>query len=134
MPAGEVSVFDTDTSSNNCGAGCNLNGLVAPLADPDGEWEWVIRLADQGFDGIQTFSFDIANNGLTLDDWGVIGVRSQQLCSGDNTLDNGDSGCGGSDKSYDPDGGTQSIPEPSAILGLALFFGGLITSRRRKFN
>ncbi len=31
-------------------------------------------------------------------------------------------------------GGSTSIPEPSTVLGLALFLGGLVTSRRRKSN
>ncbi|NEN92500.1 MAG: PEP-CTERM sorting domain-containing protein [Okeania sp. SIO3H1] len=30
--------------------------------------------------------------------------------------------------------GSESIPEPGTILGLAVFFGGLLTSRRRKSN
>ena len=48
FPAGEVSLFNTDTSSMGCGAGCNLNGFNPTIPSPDGEWElysgWLIRV------------------------------------------------------------------------------------------
>jgi hypothetical protein len=122
---GAITVFATDTTSDSCGAGCNLNGLDNSgliLPQPDGEWEWVLRLANQGFDGIQTFNFQMATNGATLANWGTVAIRAQQLCSGTNTLDNGDAGCGGSDKSFSstPNHG-QPVPEPGTTAALGLF-------------
>ncbi|HAX85506.1 MAG TPA: hypothetical protein DCY91_04360, partial [Cyanobacteria bacterium UBA11370] len=32
------------------------------------------------------------------------------------------------------DDGSVSVPEPSTVAGLALMFGGLLVSRRRKAN
>ena len=129
LPVGEVNLFATDTTSNSCGGGCNLNGLIAPIADPDGEWEWVINLGQQGFDSIQTFSFDLAANGLTLDDWGLIGMRSQQLCTGGALLPGGaDTGaCDGSDKSYS----TNGVAEPGTLVLLGAGLLGLGLRRRR---
>ncbi len=122
-PGGEVSVFATDTSSAGCGRGCNLDGLGYTLAEPDGEWELVFRLGDQGFDGIQTFMWSIDTFGLNESDWGLVGVRAQQLCGGDDVLTaNSEANCGGSDKAY----GTPTVaqvPEPGS---LALFGLGLL--------
>ena len=136
LSGSNVSLINTDTTNNGCGSGCNINGLDAPIADPDGEWEWVIGLADQGFDGIQTFNFDIARNGATKEHWGLVAIRAQQLCPQGQTLDNGDEGCGGSDKSYglpNPDGHPgKKIPEPSTVLALGLIGGGMFLSRRRQ--
>ncbi|GGA17986.1 PEP-CTERM sorting domain-containing protein [Okeania sp. KiyG1] len=130
-----VSLVGTDTSSLGCGPGCNLNGLNPPIASPDGEWEWVIRLGNQGFDSIQTFNFDIARNGLTEADWGLVGIRAQQLCPAGETLSDGDdSGCGDSDKSYglpSTDDDRERVPEPSSILALGLIGSGMFLSRRR---
>ena len=96
-PAGDVSLFAYDTTSNDCGAGCTLNGLNPVLVDPDEEWEFVFRLGAQGFDSIQTFSWTIGNSGYGESDILLAGVRSQQLCDAGVTLPDGN--CGGSDKS-----------------------------------
>ena len=58
VPAGEVVVFATDTTSEDCGTGCNLegNGLGLPALG-GGDWELVFRLAENGYDGIQTVSY-----------------------------------------------------------------------------
>ncbi|MGW8368954.1 MAG: PEP-CTERM sorting domain-containing protein [Gammaproteobacteria bacterium] len=131
MPAGQVALFDTDTSSDSCGGGCNLNGLVPPLAMPDGEWELVFSLGSVGFDGIQTFSFTIDDFGLSLSDWGLVGIRAQQLCDPGETLPQGN--CDGSDKSYGYPGTSVKVPEP----GTALLLGAglvLLSFGRRKLK
>jgi len=120
-PAGEISVFATDTSGDTCGPGCNINGLDVMLADPDQEWEWVFSLGDAGFEGIQTFSWQMAANSLGEEDFATVAIRAQQLCSGDDLLPEDSGSCGGSDKSYSH-GGTQEISEPGtlALFGLGL--------------
>tara|TARA_B100000745_G_C20149821_1_gene394266 strand:+ start:540 stop:3158 length:2619 start_codon:yes stop_codon:yes gene_type:complete len=98
-PIRSVDVFAIDTEYNDCGGGCNLNGLEIDWSNPDNEWELVFRFGDTGFDGIQTFSFTTPDFGLTLDDFGLVGMRAQQLCSpGELILD--EANCEGSDKSY----------------------------------
>lgn len=137
-PAGEVVLSDTDTSSSICGSGpggnsCNVNGLnlgnLLTENGGDGEWELAFQLADQGFDGIQTFSWSFDAAGLTEADWHGVAVRSQQLCTDGGTLDNGTSGCGGSEKVY---ASRIDVPEPSslAILGIGLIGAGLFARRR----
>ncbi len=145
-PAGEVSLFASDTSSDNCGAGCNLQGLSPTLLTPDDEWELVFRLGAQGFDNIQTFSWTISGlTGLDESDIGVLGIRAQQQCAPGDTLPNGS--CGGSDKSYfssssssSSSSGTASstsgfgVPEPStySLLGLAAVAFGFVHRRRQQ--
>jgi len=136
VTGGDVVIWGTDTRSRNCGRGCNINGLAAPLPDPDGEWEFVFRLGEQGFDGIQTYSFsvnDAALSGITDSDWGLMAVRSQQLCPPGTTLSDGDSNCGGSDKSYGTGRINPNPPVPvpgtPVLIGLGLV---LLASMQRK--
>lgn len=132
-PINQVSLYDKDTDSDNCGPGCNLNGLNPTLLNPDGEWELVFRLGSQGFNNIQTFSWTVAGlTGIDESDIGVIGIRAQQLCDPGQTLPNGS--CGGSDKSVfsvDPNTGS-SVPEPSsfALMGLAFLAFGFLQRKR----
>jgi PEP-CTERM motif len=128
-PVGEVSVFAVDTSSGDCGTGCNLNGLAVPLVTPDGQWEAVFRLGSQGFDDIQAFSFKINDLGLGEDDIKVVGIRAQQLCEQGGTLNNGDDGCGGSDKAYSTYNG---VPEPGSVALLAIALVGFAATRRSR--
>jgi hypothetical protein len=126
-PANQVELYATDTASDNCGAGCNLNGLNPTLLAPDGEWEYVFRLGDQGYDGIQTFSWTIGTSGYSESDFQLAGVRAQQLCDGTNLLPDGS--CGGSDKSS---GTTTTVPEPSILALMGLGIAGIGIARRRK--
>tara|TARA_R110000823_G_scaffold47903_18_gene122005 strand:+ start:37161 stop:37844 length:684 start_codon:yes stop_codon:yes gene_type:complete len=138
-PVNEVTLFATDTASNSCGPGCNLNGLNPTLLQPDDEWELVFRLASQGFDNIQTFSFSINDLGLTESAFGMVGIRAQQLCSGNALLPDG--ACGGSDKSIgtprtpepdpDPDPDPNPVPAPQTLLMFALGLFTLAWFRRR---
>lgn len=134
-PVGQISVFATDTASDNCGTGCNLNGLALPVL-VGGDWELVFRLGDVGYDGIQTFSWTTSDFGLTESAFGLVGIRAQQLCDAGSTLPSSAS-CGGSDKSYGTPGGgggggSNEIPEPGtlALVGLGLL--GAATLKRRK--
>jgi len=135
-PTGQVSVFATDTSTNNCGNGCNLKGLNLP-ALVGGDWELVFSLGKTGFDSIQTFSWTTSNFGLTESALGVVGIRSQVLCSGTDLLPGSQPNCKDSDKSYSNSGvhvkddPKVTIPEPAtlALLGLGLF--GIAVTRRR---
>ena len=109
-----------------------------PVADPDGEWEFVFRLGEQGFDGIQTYNFsinDAALSGITDSDWGLMAVRSQQLCPPGTTLSDGDSNCGGSDKSYGTaheDPPEVPVPGTPVLIGLGLVLLARCSAKRRK--
>lgn len=128
LSGSQVSLVGTDTSSNSCGAGCNLNGLNPPVAAPDGQWELVFRLGTQGFNNIQSFSWQTNDFGLSLSDFGLAGVRAQNLCTGIETLPTGS--CKGSDKSYGTPEGNVTVPEPSAWILLLVGLSCIALTRK----
>lgn len=121
----------SNQSSDKCGQGCNINGLSNYYTPEfDDEWGLVFRFGQQGFDALQSFNWSTSMMGVGLNDFGMVAVRAQNLCSGNNTLDDGDNGCGDSDKSF---GFSSPIPvtEPGmlGLMGLGLVMLGF---RRRK--
>lgn len=128
-PTAPMQLFATDTSSDACGPGCNLNGLDLP-ALIGGDWELVFRLGGSGFDGLQNFSWKTSDFGLDLTAFGLVGIRAQQLCSGENLLSDGDTACTGSDKAYAYATPTQ-IPEPGMLALVSLGLLSLAGLRRR---
>lgn len=123
-----VELFATDTTDNGCGNGCNLDGLSPPVATPDGQWEMVFRLGGQGYDGVQTFEWAVAGlTDIAESDFGLVGIRAQQLCDAGSTLPNGS--CTGSDKSY---GSVQVVPIPAAAWLFGSGLAGLAGIARRK--
>lgn len=117
-PAAPMSLYATDSASSSCGSGCNLNGLSLPALG-GGDWELIFRLGGTGFDGIQTFSWATGDFGLDESALGLVAIRAQQLCSGDQTLPAYSQSCTGSDKAYGY-GAPQQVPEPAGIALLAL--------------
>lgn len=142
--SGLVSLVATDTTSNSCGTGCNLNGLALPSLGGD-DWEVVFRFGTAGFEGLQTFSWTTPDFGLGESDLRLAAVRAQQLCGSGSLLPNGLAGCGGSDKAYawpsadvapppvfsspPSSGSSGSLPEPGTLLLLGAAVG-LSTAQR----
>lgn len=131
-----VSTFATDTTSNNCGAGCNLAGLPLPTLG-GGDWELVFRLGSSGFEGYQSFTWSTNDFGLDLSDFKAVGLRAQVMCDGNDLLPQNSPTCEGSDKSFSTTfttlttPPTTQVPEPAtlALAGLSLLAVG---ATRRK--
>lgn len=117
-PAAPMTLYATDSASNNCGSGCNLSGLSLPALG-GGDWELIFRLGGSGFDGLQTFAWATNDFGLDESALGLVAIRAQQLCSGNQTLPANSQSCTGSDKAYGY-GTQQQVPEPAGIALLAL--------------
>lgn len=133
---GGVSLVAKDTTSDSCGPGCNLNGSPAePVASPDGQWELVFRLGEQGFQGYQTFSWTTDDFGLDESAFGLMAYRTQVNCPPGSTLPAG-TNCSGSQKAYgspqEVEEPPSEIPEPGtlALVGLAGLVAGMVRRRR----
>jgi hypothetical protein len=135
VPAGEVVVHATDTDSDGCGEGCKLDGLGSLPSLGGGDWELVFRLARQGYDGIQTFSWTTPDFGLTESSFGVVGIRAQQLCDGTQATLPPNSGCDGSDKVWGNPGTTSTdngVAEPGMLMLLGFGLMALTVAGRRR--
>lgn len=132
---GDASVTGSwvNVTDGSCGSGCEMKNLLKNTGvEFDNTWDMVFRFTDTGFQGVQSFNWSTAMLGSSLDDFGVVAVRAQNLCSGDDVLETGeggDEGCGGSDKSFGF-GAPVTVPEPGmlGLMGLGLL---MLAFRRR---
>ncbi len=87
----------TDTNQDN------LQGLKPPLYSPDLDWELAFSLGSTGYEGIQSFSWQLSGTTLSSIEWQggwLAGARAQVFCSGSDLLPTASQSCNDSDKSY----------------------------------
>ena len=144
---GDIKLFASDTTSDDCGNGCNLNGGGASgsAIDPvsgflgDGQWELVVRLDTNGSAHVyQTFSFDVSHlTGVNLSQFNLAAIRAQTVC----TVSGATIPCSSttSEKAQslpgeivDPEGG--QVPEPTVIALLGIGLLGFGISRKGKLS
>lgn len=126
---------DTKSVSGGCNSTLNMGTLIIDGFDYSGflfdvGLAWKVNDLTSG----DTGTFSIADLGLSLDDWGAIGLRGQATGSGSN-------GGNGSAKEFqlvgtkdpnDPNTGNDPIPEPSTLVLLAMGLLGFFNASRKK--
>lgn len=148
---GTVALFAKDTTSDDCGSGCNLNGSPPePVLNPDNQWELVFRLGTSGYEGIQTWNWRTEDFGLDESAFKLMAYRTQVNCPAGSTLP-GSTNCTGSQKGYGfptdngggpangngngggpANGGGNGVPEPATLglIGLGMLAIGALRRRR----
>ena len=114
-----VSLYAINSDDHTCGPrGCNINGDVANDLSVEGfDWELIFTLGTSGFEGIQSFSWDVVGSGLSSSNLALAAIRAQNLCEPGATL-SGVSDCDGSDKTYafpDDGGGLNECLTPECL-------------------
>jgi hypothetical protein len=103
-----------------------------------GDWEVIFHLGNPGFEGIQTFSWLTSDFGLSESNFGLVAIRAQVLCFGDDVLPGDKANCTGSDKAYGYPTPPQnnSVPEPGslALLGLSVLLVAVVRIRKYRLN
>ncbi|MGF1685733.1 PEP-CTERM sorting domain-containing protein [Photobacterium japonica] len=137
--SGGPAVAPTNTffNTSNCGAGCNFNGSVDPAP-----FDVILRVGNQGSpltDWYYDVSFDIADLGLSLNDFIAVGIRGQSVLGS------------GSDKAFQeipecpntragvtrdcPPSGPPQVPEPASfglfLMGMAGVGWGIRRQRKQ---